>query len=408
VALLASAVALLLVPATASAVNQVTFSPVGNMTEPRDYPGAASLPDGRILIIGGDGTTTSEIFDPKTNSFSAGGVGPLAVPRYAPAVAKLPDGRILVAGGYDGNDDVTSAEVFNPSTMSFSTVGSMSTAREAAAAAVLPDGRALVIGGYHHAAIDSTEIFDPKTNTFSPGPNLPAGRAASAYAPLPDGRTLLAGGYTDDYVTSSLLFASPSTFATTGSLAVGGWGAAGASLPQGRVLVAGGYDGNTYFDNAQIFDARSGTFSSSGIGKMIVPREEAAAAELPDGRVLVAGGWTGGALASAEVLSVPSNAFKSKLKGRKVKLTVSTEGIAQTTDVSTTVATAAKKKKPKLVKTVSKHGGPGTITVKIKLTKQGSARLSQKGKLKVRVVYTPDGGLAATKKLKLRSGKTSK
>jgi hypothetical protein len=130
---------------------------------------------------------------------------------------------------------------------------------------------------------------------------------------------------------------------------------------------------------------------------------------LSDGRVLVAGGRDGsGRLASTEILSVPSNTFKAKVKGRKVTLTVSTEGTAQTTDVSTQVATAAKKKKkkkPKLVKTVSKHGGPGTITVKIKLTKQGSAKLRQKGKLKVRVVYAPDGGVAATKKLKLRAGK---
>jgi len=40
--------------------------------------------------------------------------------------------------------------------------------------------------------------------------------------------------------------------------------------------------------------------------------------------------------------------------------------------------------------------------VKVKLTKQGAAKLAQKGKLTIRVVYTPDQGLAATKKLKLR------
>jgi hypothetical protein len=105
---------------------------------------------------------------------------------------------------------------------------------------------------------------------------------------------------------------------------------------------------------------------------------------------------------------VPSNSFATKLKGRKVKFSVTTEGVGQVMDVSTKVATTAKKKKkkkPKLVKTTSKHGGPGTIVVKIKLTKQGSAKLRQKGKLKVRVSYTPDGGLATTQKLKLRAGK---
>ena len=36
------------------------------------------------------------------------------------------------------------------------------------------------------------------------------------------------------------------------------------------------------------------------------------------------------------------------------------------------------------------------------LTKQGAAKLAQKGKLKVKVAYIPDGGLAKTKKLTLR------
>ena len=38
----------------------------------------------------------------------------------------------------------------------------------------------------------------------------------------------------------------------------------------------------------------------------------------------------------------------------------------------------------------------------MKLTKQGAAKLAQKGKLKIKVAYIPDQGLAATKKLTLR------
>jgi hypothetical protein len=177
---------------------------------------------------------------------------------------------------------------------------------------------------------------------------------------------------------------------------------AGASLPQGRALVVGGANdvsgSRDEVSTALAFDPTTNTFSSNGIGNLIHKREEAGAVELADGRVLVAGGWDGGAVKSAEVLSVPSITFS-----------VTTEGVAQTTDISTKVATTAKKKKkkkkPKLVKTTSKRGGPGKVTVKIKLTKRGAAQLASKGKLKVRVVYTPDQGISATKKLKLRSGK---
>src|SRR5262249_34464043 len=113
----------------------------------------------------------------------------------------------------------------------------------------------------------------------------------------------------------------------------------------------------------------------------------------------------GEALNTAEVLSVPSNAFNAKLKGRKVIFKVTNEGVAETTDTSTKLVTTAKKKKPKLVKTTTTHGGPGKIKVKIKLTKRGASHLAAAGKLNLKVAYTPDQGLAKTKKLKLRAGK---
>jgi hypothetical protein len=417
--LAALAAALLIAPATAGAVNPVSFSEVGNLTVPRQNAGAALLLDGRALVVGGysgtDDLPSAELFDPKSNTFSALGAT-MSTGRYAPAVAPLPDGRVLVAGGASGIDALTSAEVFNPNTGSFSSVGSLTTGRMEARAAPLPNGRVLVLGGYDGAnAIASTEIFDSKTNSFSPGPNLPRPLYDPGVAVISGDRVLVAGGYddtvSDSYLRTAYVFdPSSGVFSTAGSLPSGTYAPSGASMPGGRALIAGGYDDvvGDYLTRSLIFDPAANAFTVTGIGPLIHKREEGAATELADGRVLVAGGYDSpNRLDSAEVLSVPSNSFKSKLKGRKVKFNVSTEGMAQTTDVSTKVATTAKKKKkkPKLVKTVSKHGGPGTITVKIKLTKQGNAKLRQKGKLKVRIVYTPDGGVAATKKVKLRAGK---
>jgi Kelch motif len=288
----------------------------------------------------------------------------------------------------------------------------MAVPREEAGVAPLPDGRVLVVGGYSNTdAVDSTEIFNPATNTFSPGPSLPLATYAPATAVISGGQVLIAGGYDNSEIAAAFVFnPSSGAFATVQSLPTPTYAPGGASLPGGRALVVGGYDGDLgdYTTRALIFDPATNAFSSAGIGNLSQAREEPGTIELPDGRVLVAGGFNSpDRLDSAEVLSVPSNAFKAKLKGRKVKVTVTTEGTASATDVSTKVATTAKKKKkkPKLVKTTSKHGGPGTIVVKIKLTKQGSAKLRLNGKLKVRVSYTPDGGVAATKKLKLRAGK---
>jgi hypothetical protein len=405
--------ACLCLPATASALNPVSFSPVGNLTTARDAPGVASLPDGRVLVAGGYNSTdgyldTAEIFDPTTNSFSPV-AGTMSSGRYAPVAASLPDGRVLVAGGYDGVD-VASAEVFNPSTRTFSPVGSMSSVRELFAAVSLPDGRVQVLGGFAQSdPTATTEFFDPKTNSFSPGPPLSSPKYYFAAAAIAGGKVFIAGGEQRNPTTFLSLAEvfNPAGGASNpvGSLPSKTYGSVGASLPGGRALVIGGRDPDASGDLTRTlaFDPATNSLSSAGIGSLNVAREEAGAAELKDGRVLVAGGVDGGdTIASAELLSVPSNSFKAKLKGRKVTFKVSNEGTGEATDTSTKLATTAKKKKPKLVKTTTKHGGPGKITVKVKLTKQGAAKLAEKGKLKIKVAYTPDGGLAATKKLTLR------
>jgi WD40 repeat protein len=411
-----AACAALIVPASASALNPVSFSRVGDLGTTRDGDGVALLPDGRALVVGGyggpgggDDLKSTEFFNPTAGTFSPG--PDMSFPRYAPAVARLPDGRVLVAGGYTGSDYTTSAEVFNPSTGTFTPVGPLANGRELSAAAPLGDGRVIVVGGFDGTSLNSTEIFDPKTNTFSAGPVLPHRDYGPAVVAISGGRVLVAGGYnsaTGNYLTAAYVLDAAGTALTlVGDLPVKLYAPAAASLPGGRAMIAGGYDGDLgdYVAKAYIFDPATNAFSSEGIGSLTYNTEEVGATELADGRVLVAGGFNSvdENLSTANVLSVPSNSFKAKLKGRKVIFSVSTEGTGEVTDVSTKfVTTAKKKKKPKLAKTTTRHGGPGKIKLKIKLTKRGAAQLADKGKLNIRVAYTPDQGLAKSKKLKLR------
>ena len=81
---------------------------------------------------------SAEIFNPATNSFNSAGIGAMSVARHGAVAAPLPDGRVLVAGGdyNDGTDhSLASAEVFNPATNAFTPVGDMGVARVRAAAA---------------------------------------------------------------------------------------------------------------------------------------------------------------------------------------------------------------------------------------------------------------------------------
>jgi hypothetical protein len=90
------------------------------MTIGRAQYGLASLPDGRVLAVGGVDPSYgvqagSELYDPTTGIWRA--TGGLAVAVEWAAVQTLPDGRVLIAGG--GLDalasDVTSTcEVFTP------------------------------------------------------------------------------------------------------------------------------------------------------------------------------------------------------------------------------------------------------------------------------------------------------
>jgi hypothetical protein len=252
----------------ASAAGPGFFSPTGSMSVERIGAAAAPLPGGRVLVAGGayspDGIhvrehASAELFDPATGTFSSVGIGSMSVPRADAAAAPLPDGRVLVAGGSFFGQFLSSAELFNPATGTFSSagIGSMFVPRAGAAAAPLPDGRVLVAGGSYFDGsgghyLSSAEAFDPATNSFSS--------------------------------------------AGIGSMSVPRPYAAAAALPDG-MLVAGGIAPSS----AEVFDPATNTFSSAGIGSMCASRSFAAAAPLPDGRVLVAGGNGGGS--SAEVFA---------------------------------------------------------------------------------------------------------
>lgn len=176
-----------------------TFTSTGNMTEPRSEYAAALLSDGRVLMSGGNRSSdqvlaSAEIYDPGTGTFHR--VGNMTVVRHKHAATVLRDGKVFVLGGSDARDGRgrhSSAEVFDPATGTFATVGAMNMERYKLPHAVvlLRTGEVLVAGG-----ADRAEVFDPATNTFriSAG-SMGADLSFSTATLLPGGRVLIAGGY---------------------------------------------------------------------------------------------------------------------------------------------------------------------------------------------------------------------
>lgn len=211
-----------------------TFRPAGSLATTRSGHTATALSDGRVLVIGGsnsgdEGPTTSlvmvaELWDPSTESFTP--AGELVEPRAGHTATLLSDGGVLVVGGYVGSgytsslDDagrtvvldplaglvdehLASAEVWHSSSLSFEATGGMSQARTQHTATLLSDGRVAVVGG---AGIRvegdelfveeraSVELWDPATGSFAAGRPLLSPRQGHTAIRLSNDQLLIVGG----------------------------------------------------------------------------------------------------------------------------------------------------------------------------------------------------------------------
>jgi hypothetical protein len=103
---------------------------------------------------------------------------------------------------------------------------------------------------------------------------------------------------------------------------------------------------------------------------------------------------------------LPSNAFKAKVKGKKLLVSVQAPGTVSVADAKARLSAGESKKKKRrlLLKTSSASGAPPTIVVKLRLTKLAQKMLRQKGKVvaKARVTFAPNRGIPKTQSLKLK------
>jgi hypothetical protein len=81
--------------------------------------------------------------------------------RHGALVARLPDGRVLVAGGerftgYDTYVTVASADLYDPDADTWSSLPPMPEARAGGAAVVLADGSVLIVGGYNESPVSES------------------------------------------------------------------------------------------------------------------------------------------------------------------------------------------------------------------------------------------------------------
>src|SRR4051794_20827549 len=193
-----------------------SWTATGNLRLQRYGHGLARLNDGRVLVIGGVPSnecasatyaSVTEIWDPATGLFTTEGIGTMVNPRVGAAVVTLNDGRVLAAGGWNrcGTTYVAS-EIFDPKTLTWSATGDLNAPRQGAAAVLLPDGRVLIAGGTgpdpFRVALDTAEIYDPSKGMWTLTGSMFKKRFWSSESDadqghlvlLPDGHVLTAGG----------------------------------------------------------------------------------------------------------------------------------------------------------------------------------------------------------------------
>ena len=158
-----------------------SWTATGSMGTGRAGHTATLLPSrGRVLVAGGttgpgsfQPTASVELYDPITNE-SWMRTWPMDQARVYATVTVLPDGRVLVAGGSGATSSgdpvgpAAPAELFDPSS-GWSATGRMIEARSYATATLLQDGTVLVAGGRTRpvlgSALASAELYDPGTGT---------------------------------------------------------------------------------------------------------------------------------------------------------------------------------------------------------------------------------------------------
>ena len=222
------------------------------MNTARENATATLLPNGKVLIAGGDvgvvgsGLGSTELYDPLSNTFAAS-TPVMNATRTQATATLLPNGQVMIAGGLSDLDGVelSSTELYNPATNTFAAAAStpvMNTARWGATATLLPNGEVLIAGGGNESPL-GTELYDPATNTFAASASPPVVDLESATATLlPNGQVLIAGGYSDGYLSSTELYnPATNTFAASApSMNTARYLDTATLLPNGKVLIAGG------------------------------------------------------------------------------------------------------------------------------------------------------------------------
>jgi N-acetylneuraminic acid mutarotase len=241
-------------------------------TEIADYP--TTIQDNGVATDGGkvysgfgfngtDDTSNLNVYDPDTGSWTA--LAAAADTREKPAFAFV-DGTLYAAGGWgaDGNPD-PKLEVYDPSSNAWTTGASDPDPLAGSGVAVL-NGKIYIVGGCGTASCGSTDVnvYDPGTNTWSTAADYPEAVAWESCGAI-GAKLYCAGGVTDDASITHAYAYDPGSdsWSPVADLPADLWGS-GYTAAEGQLLVSGGVmnDSLTLTNVGYAFDPNNDAWSA--------------------------------------------------------------------------------------------------------------------------------------------------
>jgi hypothetical protein len=294
-----------------------TFTATGNMNTPRFAHTATLLPNGKVLVAGGNAicfiglptcvsATSAELYDPTTRTFAATGSMTAVNPKGGLLLA---DDRVFFAGS-DATGGLAIIEFYDSTTESFTVTGHAATLSSVESATLLNEGTVLLTGrvGNSLPPIYGAEIYDPVAGTFSALANWPTDDPRPL-AVLVDGKVLLE--YYED--NAGLLDPAAATFSVVHGLKGFDSPPRASLLFNSNILLTGGNDSGGSESSVELYDSASGVLAANT--RMSTPRDGHTSTLLPDGTVLLAGGGSASrqvfALTSAEVYDPTTGRFSA-------------------------------------------------------------------------------------------------
>lgn len=230
-----------------------TWSATGSLVMGRTIHTATLLANGKVLVSGGFNPTDNtlryalsfcELYDPATRTWTA--TGSMSTKREGHAATLLPNGKVLVSGGepstFEGN--VASVDLYDPASGTWTVTAALSTPRGGHSSTLLPNGKVLVSGGidnYGHV-LPSADLYDPATETWAATGLMTTERYVHTATLLPTGQVLVSGGtsqYVNALASAELYDPNAGTWTSTGSLPLGVYGHKATLLANGKVLISG-------------------------------------------------------------------------------------------------------------------------------------------------------------------------